>query len=125
MTSFDILIAEGYDPVASLLEIFASGEIGQWLIDFANHGVSKTICSQVSPACHFGLANSTGKLINKDIVEKGKRILNDIKSGKFFSQLNKEMHAGYPVTRAFDEIICSSELQKTYALVEKDFNIDM
>jgi ketol-acid reductoisomerase len=92
---FEVLVRSGFDARAALLETYASGEIGQMLLDGAKAGLHEVIESQGSPTCQVGFHRHFGKLLGDDTEAKARSILSSIQSGEFAGFLQAQARAGY------------------------------
>jgi ketol-acid reductoisomerase len=94
---FEALVRGGFDPRAALLETYASGEIGQMLLDAARVGLHKVIESQGSPTCQVGFQRHFGRLLDGELESRAESILRSIQSGEFSRDLREQARAGYPL----------------------------
>jgi ketol-acid reductoisomerase len=97
---FEVLRRHGFDARAALLESYASGEMGQMLLDGARYGLHKIIQSQGSPTCQLGFGRSLGSLLSSELEGKAESILHFIQNGEFSALLRREASAGYPFLSA-------------------------
>ncbi|HTZ45089.1 MAG TPA: NAD(P)-binding domain-containing protein [Jatrophihabitans sp.] len=95
-TAFELLVEAGYDPLPSLLDMHASGEMAEMMVEAASTGLYEVIEQQGSPTCRFGVQRYLGQLIGDDVRSRGRAILDDIRGGGFVEALSKEAEAGYP-----------------------------
>ncbi|MCF3142726.1 NAD(P)-binding domain-containing protein [Streptomyces platensis] len=112
--AFEVLVEAGYDPIPSLLDMHASGEMAEMMAEAASAGLYEVIEQQGSPTCRFGVQRYLGKLIGEDVKGKGKDILQDIRSGGFVEALSKEAEAGYPSLSDYEARYQASEVTKTH-----------
>lgn len=94
--AFEILVDGGCDPIAALLDMHASGEMAEMMVEAATIGLYEVIEQQGSPTCRFGVQRYLGTLLGDDVRDKGRTILADIRDGRFLTALVKEAEAGYP-----------------------------
>jgi len=116
-TAVEVLVEAGYPAVPSLLDMHASGEMAEMFVEAAGTGLYEVVEQQGSPTCRYGVQRYLGQLLGPEVKERGRRILDDIRSGGFVEALSKEAEAGYPslddyraayraglLTRAHDEL---------------------
>jgi ketol-acid reductoisomerase len=113
-TAFEVLVEAGYDPIPSLLDMHASGEMAEMMIEAATVGLYEVIEQQSSPTCRFGVQRYLGKLVSPATKAKGREIIEDIRSGRFVADLTKEAQADYPSLAAYQEMYQTSEVTKTH-----------
>ena len=112
--AFNVLVEAGYDPVPSLLDMHASGEMAEMMVEAASAGLYEVIEQQGSPTCRFGVQRYLGKLIGPEVAAKGRRILDDIRNGGFVEALAKEAAADYPSLDDYQAMYQASDLTKTH-----------
>jgi ketol-acid reductoisomerase len=112
--AFDVLVEAGYDPVPSLLDMHASGEMAEMMVEAASAGLFEIIEQQSSPTCRFGVQRYLGKMIGEEVKKRGREILSDIRNGDFAEALSREAEAGYPSLSGYREMYKSSGLTKTH-----------
>ncbi|MDG4767692.1 NAD(P)-binding domain-containing protein [Solwaraspora sp. WMMD406] len=94
--AFEVLVEAGYDPVPALLDMHASGEMAEMMVEAATTGLYEVIEQQGSPTCRFGVQRYLGKVIGDEVRAKGRAILADIRDGGFVEALAREGEANYP-----------------------------
>jgi len=112
--AFELLVEAGYDPVPSLLDMHASGEMAEMMVEAASAGLYEVIEDQSSPTCRFGVQRYLGTLVGPEVKAKGRQILEEIRSGAFVEALVEEAAAGYPSQAAYQAMYQASELTKTH-----------
>jgi ketol-acid reductoisomerase len=112
--AFEVLVDAGYDPIPSLLDMYASGEMAEMMTEAASAGLFEVIEQQGSPTCRFGVQRYLGKLIGAEVKAKGREILADIRSGGFVEALSKEAGAGYPSLAEYQAMYQASDLTTTH-----------
>jgi ketol-acid reductoisomerase len=112
--AFEVLVEAGYDPMASLLDMYASGEMAEMMSEAATTGLFEVIEQQGSPTCRLGVQQNLGKLLGEDVTAKGREILKQIRDGSFVEVLKKEAAAGYPSLTAYKKMYQASDLTKTH-----------
>lgn len=93
--SFDILVAEGYSPEVTALELWASGEPGEVMLKMAQMGLFKqmTLHSRTS---QYGTLTRTPTLLPAEVRDWIKAGLKTIQQGDFSREWEAEQAAGYP-----------------------------
>lgn len=112
--AFETLVDAGYDPVPSLLDMHASGEMAEMMVEAASTGLYEVIEQQGSPTCRFGVQRHLGKLIGDEVKAKGEAVLKDIRSGGFVRALTKEAEADYPSLADYRAMYTESRLTKAH-----------
>lgn len=113
--AFELLVEAGYDPIPSLLDMHASGEMAEMMIEAASAGLFEVIEQQSSPTCRFGVQRYLGKLIGEEEVKaRGRQILADIRGGGFVAALAREAGADYPSLAAYQAMYRASTITKTH-----------
>jgi ketol-acid reductoisomerase len=112
--AFEVLVDAGYDPVPSLLDMYASGEMAEMITEAASAGLFEVVEQQGSPTCRFGVQRYLGSLIGKEVRTKGKEILEDIRNGGFVEALTRDAEAGYPSLADYTAMYKASDLTKTH-----------
>lgn len=113
--AFELLVDAGYEPIPSLLDMYASGEMAEMLTEAASTGLFEIIEQQGSPTCRFGVQRYLGKLLGPEVKAKGREILEDIGNGGFVEALAKEAEEGYPSLADYEAMYQASDLTKTHA----------
>ena len=115
--SFDKLVDMGYQPEMVLMELYASGELGELLIESARKGIFKTWRENASPTCQFGVKHYSEKLIQfGDVVMN---IVANIKDGTFSELLDEETKNKYKSLKEYDKKNKESLLEETQEKVNK------
>lgn len=112
--AFELLVDAGYDPVPSLLDMYASGEMAEMMVEAASVGLFEIIEQQGSPTCRFGVQRYLGTMIGAQVRAKGRQILADIRNGGFVDALTKEAAAGYPSLADYAAMCQASALTRTH-----------
>ncbi len=112
--AFEVLVEAGYDRVPALLDMHASGEMAEMMIEAATAGLFEVVEQQASPTCRFGVQRYLGAFIGEEVKRKGHEILADIKSGGFVDALAKEAAADYPSLTEYRENYLASDVTKTH-----------
>lgn len=118
--SFDVLVEEGYTPEALLMELYASGEIGELLLMASDIGIYEVWKNHASPTCQYGIfRNSKRVLPEKKAKGLIKEVLKEIKDGTFMNDLCKEAEGGYRSLHAYNEANQGSNLMRTEQRISK------
>jgi len=112
-TGFEILTKAGYDPVVTQLELYGSGEwleIVQAMLKYGLFGQGKLH----STTSQYGQLSRGGRIVNTATKKEMKKILSEIRSGKFAKEWLKDIEAGYPKlnklrSKAVDEALVKTE----------------
>jgi ketol-acid reductoisomerase len=112
--AFEVLADAGYDRVAALLDMHASGEMAEMMTEAASVGLFEVIEQQGSPTCRFGVQRYLGRLLGDDLKARGREILDDIESGGFLDALKKEAAAGNPALADYRAMYRASDVTKTH-----------
>ena len=120
--SFHVLTKDyNYPPVATLLELYASGEMGQVLLKAAKDGITGTFKNNASPTCQFGMSINYKTSMETNLKNKIATVLESIRSGSFAAKLDAEGYNDYPLVNKLWETIESDLLLKTQKFVNDNF----
>ncbi|GHJ07184.1 ketol-acid reductoisomerase [Micromonospora humidisoli] len=112
--AFEVLVEQGCDPVAALLDMHASGEMAEMMVEAATIGLYEVIEQQGSPTCRFGVQRQLGTLLGEDVRERGRAILAGIRDGSFLTALEREAAADYPSLERYREDYRSAPLTRAH-----------
>ncbi|MDA9651254.1 NAD(P)-binding domain-containing protein [Pelagibacteraceae bacterium] len=113
----DFLITKGLNPSTVLMELFASGEIGELLTRASNDGLYETWMNHASPTCRFGIKRAVeNKLPVESIKKFAEKVLSEIRSGDFNKDLMNEGKNDYLS-------LFSSEQENIESLFTRNFKI--
>ncbi|WP_320069446.1 NAD(P)-binding domain-containing protein [Micromonospora sp. RTGN7] len=112
--AFEVLVEQGCDPVPALLDMHASGEMAEMMVEAATIGLFEVIEEQGSPTCRFGVQRNLGTLLGEDVRDKGRAILADIRGGGFLAALEREAEADYPSLAAYRAAYRADALTKAH-----------
>ncbi|HEV2346659.1 MAG TPA: NAD(P)-binding domain-containing protein [Actinocrinis sp.] len=112
--AFEVLVEGGCDPVASLLDMYASGEMAEMLVECASAGLYEVVEQQGSPTCRVGVQRYLGTLLGDEVKASGRRILADIRDGGFVESLSAEAASGYPSLDAYKAAYLASDVTRTH-----------
>lgn len=112
--SFDTLVEEGFTPESTLMELYASGEIGELFMMAAKTGIYRVWKNNASPTCQYGIfRNSEYIMPEKETKKKIKKVLKEIRNGSFINDLSKEAKLNYRNLKKYDQLNEKSLLTKT------------
>ena len=118
--SFDFLSKEGYSEIASLMELYASGEIGELLLKSSEEGLYQVWKDNASPTCQFGIFDNINFVAPRDEINgRIKKILRQIKEGTFDKSLEIEAKKGYANLKNYDLENSSSKFVKTQKKINR------
>jgi ketol-acid reductoisomerase len=101
--AYEVLVEEGYEPEAVLMELHGSGELGEVLLEGSKIGLHKMIETLASPACQFGIYSYAPRLFPDEMRRALKDVIREIKDGSFALQLLAEQQQGYPRLRTLKD----------------------
>tara|TARA_B100000575_G_scaffold27000_1_gene18218 strand:- start:24993 stop:25994 length:1002 start_codon:yes stop_codon:yes gene_type:complete len=94
--SFDELSSKGFTPEALLMELYASGEIGELILKAAKIGIYEVWEKNASPTCQYGIYNNLDRVLDSDST---RLIIHDtlknIRNGRFSKELDDEANLDY------------------------------
>jgi len=111
--AYDVLVEEGYEPEAALMELHGSGELGEVLLEASKIGLHKMIETLASPACQFGIYSYAPRLFPDEMRRALKDVIREIKDGSFARQLLTEQQQGYPRLRTLKDTARGNALAAT------------
>ncbi|WKB55883.1 NAD(P)-binding domain-containing protein [Eleftheria terrae] len=94
-TGWRVLVEQGFDPRAALLEVYGSGEMGKMLLDGAGIGLDDVIAQQGSPTCQVGYHRWRDRLLPASLADSARAILRQLENGEFSAALKDEAAQGY------------------------------
>ena len=123
-TSFDVLVEEGYNPMPALMELYASGELGELMLLSADMGIYKVWVEQASPTCQYGIFRASTRVLDKQKMRSViKSVIQEVKEGTFLPELDKEADVGYANLKAYDKLNDDSLLMQTQRNLKKSLKI--
>ncbi|MEM2122106.1 MAG: ketol-acid reductoisomerase [Candidatus Bathyarchaeia archaeon] len=96
LLSFEVLVEEGYPPEIVALELYGSGEASEVLKAMAEIGFYRQM-SLHSQTSQYGTLSRGPLLIGDEFKEPLKRVLEEIRMGRFAREWALEQMLGYPV----------------------------
>jgi len=111
---FDELVNAGYPALPALMEMYASGELGEVLIAAAQAGLYRGWQQNASPTCQFGIASGYDKALETDPRTFIHKVIQQIRSGDFVNALREEGNAGYPATNGLWGRMSDTLLSQTH-----------
>jgi ketol-acid reductoisomerase len=94
MTAADVMIKEGYPSEAVLLDLYASGELGNMLSRAAQIGLMQSL-GKYSPTRQYGLLSRLERYQDQKLRRQMEMILDDIRNGKFAQEWAGEVANDY------------------------------
>lgn len=94
--SYQFLTAQGYQPEAVLMELWASKEAAEVLAQMAEVGIFQQM-SFHSPTSQYGTLTHMESCLPADLEYRMQSALDEIKDGTFAREWELEQAAGYPV----------------------------
>jgi ketol-acid reductoisomerase len=124
IAGYEVLTEAGYDPIATQLELYGSGEWLQIIKAMLKYGVfgQGRLHSTTS---QYGQLTRSQRIVTPELKEEMRRILKDIQSGKFAEEWLNEMKAGYPTLNELKRKADSNPLRKTEAEVRKRIKVPL
>ncbi len=120
--SFEELVHKyHYPPVATLMELYASAELGEVLIEAANVGIGEVFQKNASPTCQFGIAEYYERAMTKPVHESIKEVIHGLKTGQFDNSLDKEGEKNYEKVNALWNMVNSAPLTETQKWIGTHF----
>ena len=121
----DFLTKEGLNSSTVLMELFASGEIGELLTRASKNGLYQTWMNHASPTCRFGIKRAVeDKMPTDSIKEFANNVLLEIRNGSFNKDLTKEGHNGYKNLLKFEKNNIDSSFTKNFEKTKKMDNFN-
>ena len=112
--AFEYLVSRGFNPEVTLMELYASGEVGELLLRASRSGIHKIWEENASPTCRFGVMSNIDRVIPKeDANEKMSETLHNIRSGIFKNMLDMEAETNFESLAKYDKTNNSSLMYKT------------
>lgn len=99
--SLKYLVKQGYPAKAAALELYASGERGAFWSMCAKNGMYKTLKSNASPTCQFGVSHYIKTIFHDAISANMRKAIDEIRDGSFARMLDAEEAGGYPTVASF------------------------
>ncbi len=110
-TSFDVLTRDhGYPALPTLIELYASGEVGEVLMRAAATGIGRVFQENASPTCQFGISESYARVLADDQETIISDVIDRQKNGEFADSLQVEGDDDYKGVQEFWSRVNSREL---------------
>jgi ketol-acid reductoisomerase len=93
--SFDVLVEEGFDPEMVALELYGSYEAAEVLRAMAERGFFRQMRLH-SRTSQYGTLSRGPRVLPDSLKRTYRRVLNEIRSGRFAREWRREQEAGYP-----------------------------
>ncbi len=118
VAGYEILTAAGYDPMATQLELYGSGEWLEIIRAIREHGIFGQ-GKLHSTTSQYGQLTRSQKIVDAGTRLKMKKILKDIQNGRFAEEWFQEMKRGYPTLNALKKKYATHSLNRTEAEVRR------
>ncbi len=118
VAGYEILTAAGYDPMATQLELYGSGEWLEIIKAIREHGIFGQ-GKLHSTTSQYGQLTRSQRIVDSGTKSKMKGILKDIQNGRFAEEWFEEMKRGYPTLRALKKRYATHPLNRTEAEVRR------
>jgi len=120
--SFDVLVNElKFPAIATLMELYASEEMGTVLMKAAKEGITNVFQNNASPTCQFGIASNYNSSLSGDPRENITNIIKKIQDGSFNESLKIEGYNEYKNIKEFWNTIDSEALEESQKWINKSF----
>ena len=120
--SFDVLVNKlDFPAVPTLMELYASEEMGTVLMKAAKEGITNVFQNNASPTCQFGIYSNYNDSLSGDSKQNITRIIKEIQDGSFNKSLNTEGAEEYINIKKFWDTITSESLQDSQEWIDKSF----
>jgi ketol-acid reductoisomerase len=98
---FDTLVELGYRPATSLMELYASGELGELLLIATNIGLYRVFERHASPTCQYGIFRNIENMVPEpQLKDNIRRVVGEIRDGTFAQALQAESRGGFKQLKA-------------------------
>ena len=92
--SYEVLVEAGVPPELVALELYASGEAGEIFHQMAVEGMFQQMRHH-SPTSQYGSLSRFEKLPSKEVKQRMREVLRNIRNGKFAEEWAREQASGY------------------------------
>lgn len=121
-TGFKVLVEElRYPAVAALMELYASGELAEVLMLASRLGIGEVFQKNASPTCQYGIALNFERALGSNPEKKARKIIREIKNGKFRKKIDAEGNAGYLTVSKLWKKVNSKKLVTAQDWINKSF----
>jgi len=112
--AFNYLVNDGFNPEIVLMELYASGEVGDLLVRSAKSGIHKVWEENASPTCRFGIMSNINRVVpESESYLRMKETLENIRTGLFKEALDAEAEKKYKNLTKYDNNNNSSLMSAT------------
>lgn len=116
----DFLTTKGLNPSTVLMELFASGEIGELLTRASSDGLYETWMNHASPTCRFGIKRAVEKKLPVESIKKfAENVLSEIRSGDFNRDLINEGKNDYSSLLISEQENIESSFTRNFKISKK------
>jgi ketol-acid reductoisomerase len=118
--SFDALEEEGYPSEGALMELYASGEIGELLLLASKIGIYEVWKNHASPTCQYGIFRNSEKVLPEEPTKSLiKQVLQEVRNGQFTQDLTKEASLKYKNLQKYNNANVNASISKTQDNLKK------
>ncbi len=118
--AFNYLVDNGFNPEVALMELYASGEVGDLLVRAAQSGIYKVWEENASPTCRFGIMSNIDRVVPaSESTLKMSETLQNIRSGSFKDMLDFEAEKNYKNLAEYDRINNTGLMHRTQENINK------
>ena len=117
-TSFDVLVANGYQPELAYFEVLHELKM---IVDLIQAGGIENMWANVSNTAEFGGRTRGSRVIDGHVRKSMEALLNDIKSGAFAKEWMEEYRRGMPILARERKQGPESQLEKVGRDVRRMF----
>ena len=121
MKSFEVLVKNGLPPENAYLETVQQIDLLSGLIK--KHGIHG-MTERISKTAQYGMLKSGSKIIDKNTEKRMQGIFDNIKSGRFAKDWQKEFHDKLVNLKAYKRRLKNTELEKTVHQLENKIKSD-
>ena len=93
--SFEVLVEEGFDPEMAALELYGSYEAAEVLHEMAQRGFFRQMRLH-SRTSQYGTLSRGPRVLPDSMKRTFRRVLGEVRSGRFAQEWRREQEAGYP-----------------------------
>jgi ketol-acid reductoisomerase len=112
--AFNYLVDSGFNPEIALMELYASGEVGDLLVRSARSGIHKVWEENASPTCRFGIMSNIDRVVpENESLLKMSDTLKNIRTHIFKNLLDIEAEKNYENLVEYDRINNNNLMSKT------------
>jgi ketol-acid reductoisomerase len=116
----DHLVNKGLNPSTILMELFASGEIGELLTRASKDGLYETWENHASPTCRYGIKRAIDNNLPVDAITAfAEKVLEEIRGGDFNADLMVEGKKHYSTLLSSEQENRNSDFSNNFRLARE------